>query len=42
MIQGLKINFMLKYKTFLVIISTVETLYFGLYKTILEGPYDSF
>ena len=42
MIHGLKINFMLKYKTFLVIISTVETLYFGLDKTILEGPYDTF
>jgi len=34
MIHGLKISFMLNYKTFLVIISTVETLYFGLYKTI--------
>ena len=42
MTHGLKISFMLKYKTFLVIISTAETLYFGLYKTILEGPYDTF
>ena len=42
MTHGIKINFMFKYKTFLVIISTVETLYIGLYKTILEEPYDSF